>query len=82
MVHCNSIQICIPTNQEYLVNVSYDISNPNTLKRETTALLEAMEYFKLDRSYLITSEVEDVIELQSKQIKIIPMWKWLLLDEL
>lgn len=66
--------------KKYLINVSYDISNPATFKRETSALIEAMDYYAINQSYLITSEAEDVITTQSKQIKIIPMWKWLLLE--
>lgn len=66
--------------KKYLINVSYDISNPATFKRETSALIEAMDYYAINQSYLITSEAEDVITTQSKHIKIIPMWKWLLLE--
>ena len=66
--------------KKYLINVSYDISNPATFKRGTSALIEAMDYYAINQSYLITSEAEDVITTQSKHIKIIPMWKWLLLE--
>lgn len=74
------VDLYIKTDKEYLVNVSYDISSPDTLKREINALVEAMEYFKLEKSYLITSEVEEIIDVESKKIEIIPMWKWLLMD--
>jgi len=68
------------SNNKYLINVSYDISNPSTFKREISALIEAMDYYAINQSYLITSEAEDMITNQGKQIKVIPMWKWLLLE--
>ena len=61
-----------------LVNVSYDISSPATFQREITALTEGMAYFGLDKSYLVTKEREETLQLQGKEIIIVPMWKWLL----
>ncbi len=72
------VDLYIKTDKQYLVNVSYDISNPDTMKRETKALCEAMDYFNLKTAYLITSEVEDTIVVEGKTIDVIPMWKWLL----
>jgi len=66
-------------DKEYLINVSYDISEPNTLKRETNALIEGMDYFKMNHAYLITSEQEQQLEFGDKSIAVIPMWKWLLM---
>jgi len=61
-----------------LANVSFDINNPKTLQREVDALIEAMEYFNLKKSYLLTQDREEVIELSGKEIIVTPMWKWLL----
>ena len=57
-----------------LINVSYKINNEKTLKREINALKEAMEKLKIKESFLITNEIEKEIE----NIKIIPLWKFLL----
>jgi hypothetical protein len=38
------------------INVCYDISDRETLLREVTGLVEAMEYFKLKESLLITAD--------------------------
>jgi len=62
-----------------LVNVSYDIASQSTLEREVTALQEGMEYFNLQKSYLVTKERDETLQLGDKEIIIIPMWKWLLL---
>ena len=61
-----------------LINVSYDISSQETLKRELSALKEGMEYFKLAKSYLITKEQEETVQIEDKEIIVLPMWKWLL----
>ncbi len=63
---------------KFLINVSYEIDTPQTFKRETEALVEGMEYFKINKSYLITASREETVEIGNKKIIIIPMWKWLL----
>ena len=69
------------TTTELLVNVSYDISNLETYKREVDALKEGMEFYNLKQSYLITSEKDEVVKIDnSKTIHIIPLWKWMLED--
>ena len=64
--------------QKILLNVSYQIDDPRTLQREIETLLEGMEWFGLDRSYLITADEEKIIEKDGQTIEIKPMWKWLL----
>lgn len=62
----------------YLINVSYKIDDPDTRKREIDGLLEAMSYFDLSKAYLITSQEDQIIEIEDKKIFIIPLFKWLL----
>ncbi len=62
-----------------LINISYNIKNHQTLQREIEALNEAMEYFDLQKAYLITSEKEEIIKVGEKEIEVLPMWKWLLI---
>jgi len=62
----------------YLVNVSYKIDDPATRKREIDGLVEAMNYFKLSKAYLITSQEDQIIEIDNKKIYIIPLFRWLL----
>lgn len=61
-----------------LVNVSYDVQDKRTLKREMDALLEGMKYFKIDKSYLVTAYKEKRVAIENREIYIVPMWKWLL----
>jgi len=60
-----------------LVNVAYDLSNPETMNREINGLKEAMLFHKINESILITMEQEENITFENKTIKIIPLWKWL-----
>jgi len=61
-----------------LINVSYDLSNTETMQRELNSLYEAMDFFKINIATLITMELEKQIIQNGKTIKIIPLWKWLL----
>ena len=65
--------------QKYLVNVSYRIDNANTREREIKGLLEAMRYFDCSEAYLVTNETEETISRDRYTIKVIPLWRWLLL---
>ena len=63
---------------EHLVNVSYNIEDDKTRTREITGLVEAMEYFKLNEAYLVTSEEDNIITIGNKTIYIVPLYKYLL----
>lgn len=63
-----------------LINVSYNIENISTRKREIRGLNEAMDYTGLKTSVLITNNEEDLICENGKTIKITPLYKWLLSD--
>ena len=75
------VDLYIKTDKEYLVNVAYQIEDEKTFQREIKALEEGMRYFNLTKSYLITSEREEIVKTESGSIEVIPMWKWLLMDE-
>ncbi len=61
-----------------LIQVSYDIEDIETRKRETTSLLEAMNEFKLKEGQIITWDNEDEEKIEGKKISYTPLWKWLL----
>jgi len=62
-----------------LINVCYNLSDKETLLRETSALLEAMKYFKLKKSIIITGDGESKkITKQGFNIQIIPFYQWAL----
>lgn len=68
---------CRTDYRQLLVNVSYRNSQ-STKNREINGLLEAMEYFGMTDSYLVTSEDEETISEGDKRIFVVPLWKWLL----
>ena len=62
-----------------LIQVTWDLSNPNTRNRELKSLLAANQKFKAEKLTLITHENrEELLELEGNTIEIIPAWKWLL----
>lgn len=64
--------------KEVLVNVSYELTDDRTREREVNGLLEAMEYFNLSESYLITRDEEQKILVDGRTIHIVPLYQYLL----
>lgn len=60
------------------IQVSYEVEEERTFKRETGNLLKVMDEFKLRKGTLITGHKEDKMEISGKTIEFIPLWKWLL----
>ena len=67
--------------KEILVNVSYEIKDDKTKRREINGLLEAMDYFSLKEGYLITQDEKEEITIEGKKIIILSMIEWLLRKE-
>ncbi len=72
------VDLYMHDDQTYLVNVAYTIEDEKTREREIQALLEGMVYFHLNRAYLVTKSRDETIEIDGKEIVVVPMWKWLL----
>jgi len=73
------VDLYVRLDKEHLVNVAYVIEDEKTFKREINALVEGMNYFKVDKAYLVTADRDEVVEVEEKRIEVIPMWKWLIL---
>jgi predicted AAA+ superfamily ATPase len=56
-----------------LIQVCHDVSNYDTKKRETSALIKAGAELKCTNLTIITGDYES----KEKEIKYIPLWKWL-----
>jgi len=67
--------------KEWLINVSYDIKDEKTKKRESDGLLEAMAYFGLDEGYLITKDETNECVIEGKKIFVMPLYAWLLREK-
>ena len=59
------------------VQVCFELSDENK-EREIKGLLEAMEKFKLKEGLILTYDQEESLKKESKIIKVLPVWKWLL----
>lgn len=60
------------------IQVTSNLADPQTEKRETEGLLEAMEKFGLKGGLIISEDREDEKKNNGKEIKIMPCWRWLL----
>lgn len=70
--------ITLGTKVEKLIQVSWDISEPSTLKREIAGLLEASDSLSCTNLTLITSDREETIEQDGRVIQVMPAWKIML----
>ncbi len=59
------------------IQAAYEINSDNK-DREINGLEEAMNKFKLKEGLILTYDQEDILEVNGKLIKIVPVWKWLL----
>lgn len=62
------------------VQVSYNIDDEETKKRETKALVALNKHTNLKKAIIITRDTEDCYQEEDFKIDIIPVWKWLLLQ--
>jgi len=61
-----------------LIQVVWDVNESKTKKRELDNLLTAMDEFKLKDGLILTRDYEDEERIESKKIRYIPIWKFLL----
>jgi len=64
-----------------LIQVCFSIKDGATRKREIKSLLKASRKLKCDDLVIITWDEEEDEKVDSKIIKIIPLWKWLFMRE-
>ncbi len=60
-----------------IIQVSYDISNKKTLKREIKGLLLASKATRCDNLLLITDHEEKLLAEEGKTINVVPAYAWL-----
>ena len=60
------------------VQVSYSIDDDDTKKREVKALTALNKYLPLKTAVLVTKNNEDTIIEDGLEIKVVPVWKWIL----
>lgn len=66
------------TSVKELIQVCWDVRDINTKKRETKALLKAMNEFKLQKGLIITEDFEGHEDFGGKKIQYVALRRWLL----
>jgi hypothetical protein len=61
----------------WLIQVTYELNEDN-YKRELNSLIKASEYFDSKDLLILTWDQEELHTIDGKEVKVIPMWKWLL----
>jgi uncharacterized protein len=59
------------------LQVCFDLNSEN-MQRETAGLLDAMNEYNLKEGHILTFDLEDRLRIDSSDITIQPVWKWLL----
>ena len=60
------------------MDLSWAISEQDTLEREAKALVKLSSFMPCNRLLIITKDEEKTINIDGKEIKVTPIWKWLL----
>lgn len=61
------------------IQVCYAFGDKETRDRELKGLMEALEVFHLDNGWILTDDTEETFEQNGKTIRIMPVWKWLMI---
>lgn len=61
-----------------LIQVCFDLSDPDVKEKEVKSLLKAMEEFKLRHGVVVTMDFEGEEAVGNRTVTFKPMWKWLL----
>jgi len=67
-------------NLKELIQVCWNLDKQKTKKRETISLIKGLEELKLEKGLIITEEYEGKEFINNKNIKFLPLYKWLLLN--
>lgn len=73
--------VCDGNKTLAVYQVSYDITNSKTRKREIKGCIAGAKATKCNNIFLITDQETEIIEEQGYTIQVIPIWEWLVRDE-
>ena len=72
---------CQVRGRRIVANVCLDLHAQDTRQRELNGLTEALAYLNCDQGWLLTRSHEETVIHAGKTIFILPLWKWLVMDE-
>ena len=61
-----------------LIQVAYDLWEESTRKRELSSLVRASDELECENLTVITGEEDSVVEYRGKEIRMLPLWRWML----
>lgn len=61
-----------------LIQVSVEMSQETTRRREIDALVEASSELGLEKATIVTFDMQESVEIDGLEIEILPFWKWAL----
>ena len=61
--------------------VTIAMNDEKTRKREIEGLLEAMNAYGLAEGYILTMEEKEELEIDGKQVHVLPTWEWMLREK-
>ena len=73
--------VCDGNKTLAVYQVSYDISNDKTRKREIKGCIAGAKATKCNNLFLITDHESEVIEEDRYTIQVVPIWEWLTREE-
>ena len=73
--------VCDGNKTLAVYQVSYDISNDKTRKREIKGCIAGAKATKCDNLFLITDHESEIIDKDGYTIQVIPIWEWLTREE-
>ena len=73
--------VCDGNKTLAVYQVSYDISNAKTRKREIKGCIAGAKATKCDNIFLITDHESEIIEEDGYTIQVVPIWEWLTREE-
>lgn len=72
--------VCEGSRAKLAVQVSFDISDPKTRKREFKGLMSASKKTKAEKLLLITDTEEEELTVEGRKVEIVPAWRFLLTE--
>ncbi len=77
-MHCQckfELDFYIP-DRRLAVQVAYDLSSAETLRREIKALDLAAERLPIDQALIITYNTLDTLKIKKLTVEVLPTWRW------
>jgi len=61
------------------IQVCYAFGDKETRDRELKGLMEALVAYHIDNGWILTDDTEETLEQNGKMIRIMPVWKWMII---